>query len=89
MNHPTALITGLLTTFGSTELTDSIDFLNSNVLYPSELLQIQSNSELDYLIKCLISLLGGILSTIIIAFLKKKFPEYFAERRRKRLYKRK
>jgi cytochrome c biogenesis protein CcdA len=34
-------------------------------------------STLDELIKYLISIVGGILATIIINILKKKFPEWF------------
>jgi cytochrome c biogenesis protein CcdA len=37
----------------------------------------------EELIKYLISIVGGILATIIINLLKKKFPEWFAKKRLK------
>lgn len=37
----------------------------------------------EELIKYIISIVGGILATIIINLLKKKFPEWFANKRSK------
>ena len=37
---------------------------------------------LEELIRYLISIVGGILATIILAFLKKKFPEWFGSLRK-------
>ena len=39
---------------------------------------------IDDLIKYLISIVGGILATIIINILKKKFPEWFAAKSSKK-----
>ncbi len=40
-------------------------------------------SSIDDLIKYIISIVGGILATIIINILKKKFPEWFASKSKK------
>jgi len=37
---------------------------------------------IEELIKYLISIVGGILATIIINFLKKKFPEWFESKKK-------
>ena len=40
-------------------------------------------SSLEELIKYIISIVGGILATIIINILKKKFPEWFEAKKKK------
>lgn len=89
MNRITALITGAIATFGSTELTDSFSLIDSSNYINSYLLSQQSYSTWDYVLKIILSLIGGIASTILLAYLKKMFPRQFAESRRKRMYKRK
>lgn len=41
-------------------------------------------STIEELVKYLISILGGILATIILNLLKKKFPEWFASKKSKK-----
>lgn len=62
-NHFLYFILGTAATFGTASVIDGVDPNNFGTI--------------EELIKYLISIVGGILATIIINILKKKFPEWF------------
>ena len=64
MVHP--ILNFILGTAATAGTASAIDGINPN-----------NFSTLDELIKYVISIVGGILATIIINILKKKFPEWF------------
>ncbi len=66
-SHILNFILGTAATAGAASAIDGID--------PNQY------STIEDLIKYLISIVGGILATIIINILKKKFPEWFASRK--------
>ncbi|MDD3875802.1 MAG: hypothetical protein PHT69_04220 [Bacteroidales bacterium] len=68
-NHILNFILGTAGTIGTASAIDSID--------PTQY------STIEDLIKYLISIVGGILATIIINLLKKKFPEWFETKNKK------
>jgi len=50
--------------------------LNEKIV-TSGALEIDMSSQFDELIKLLFSIIGGILSTIVLNLLKRKFPDFF------------
>lgn len=68
-NHILNFLMGTVATVGTVSALNDID--------PNQYVSI------DELIKYIISIVGGILATIIINLLKKKFPEWFESKKTK------
>lgn len=84
MNNFLNFTTGMLTTFGATQIVDESTLNQAQILISKSIDPAQGLTNWEQIINSLIAIFGGILSTIIINILRSKFPELFKQLKKRK-----